>query len=77
MFFRWLQGHAPLDKGFAKSIFDRVIPPFQLGLLATTASLGLLGAAHRWFRTPNRVRAEEMAARIETMVSPVLFGTSQ
>ena len=29
MFFRWLQGHAPLDKGFAKSIFDKVIPAFQ------------------------------------------------
>jgi AcrR family transcriptional regulator len=29
LFFRWLQGHAPLDKGFAKSIFDKVIPAFQ------------------------------------------------
>jgi len=29
LFFRWLQGHAPLDKAFAKSIFDRVIPAFQ------------------------------------------------
>ena len=29
LFFRWLQGHAPLDKGFAKRIFDRVIPAFQ------------------------------------------------
>jgi hypothetical protein len=29
LFFRWLQGHAPLDKGFAKSILDRVIPAFQ------------------------------------------------
>jgi len=29
LFFRWLQGHAPLDKGFAKGIFDKVIPAFQ------------------------------------------------
>ena len=29
LFFRWLQGHAPLDKGFAKSILDKVIPAFQ------------------------------------------------
>ena len=29
LFFRWLQGHAPLDKRFAKSILDGVIPAFQ------------------------------------------------
>jgi AcrR family transcriptional regulator len=29
LFFRWLQGHAPPDKGFAKRIFDKVIPAFQ------------------------------------------------
>jgi AcrR family transcriptional regulator len=29
LFFRWLQGHAPLDKSFAKSIFDKVISAFQ------------------------------------------------
>jgi AcrR family transcriptional regulator len=29
LFFRWLQGHAPLDKRFAKNIFDNVIPAFQ------------------------------------------------
>jgi AcrR family transcriptional regulator len=29
LFFRWLQGHSPLDKGFAKSIFEKVIPAFQ------------------------------------------------
>ncbi len=46
-------------------------------LLATTAAWAVFGAARRWFQTPNRIPAEEMAARIETMVSPVLFGTSQ
>jgi AcrR family transcriptional regulator len=46
-------------------------------LLATTAAWAVFGAARRWFQTPNRIPAEEMAARIETMVTPVLFGASQ
>ena len=46
-------------------------------LLATTAAWAVFGAARRWFQTPNRIPAEEMAARIETMVNPVLFGTSR
>lgn len=29
LFFRWLQGHAPLDKRFAENIFEKVIPAFQ------------------------------------------------
>ena len=29
LFFRWLQGHAPLEKNFAEAIFDKVIPAFQ------------------------------------------------
>ena len=29
LFFRWLQRHAPLDKGFAERIFEKVIPAFQ------------------------------------------------
>ena len=29
VFFRWLQGHAPLEKSFAERIFDRVILGFQ------------------------------------------------
>jgi AcrR family transcriptional regulator len=46
-------------------------------LLATTAAWAVFGAARRWFQTPNRIPVEEMAARIETMVSPLLFGTSR
>jgi hypothetical protein len=52
-------------------------PGVDAALLATTAAWAVFGAARRWFQTPNRIPAEEMAARIETMVSPVLFGTSQ
>jgi AcrR family transcriptional regulator len=46
-------------------------------LRATTAAWAIFGAARRWFQTPNRIPAEEMAATIETMVYPVLFGGSQ
>src|SRR6476620_1664887 len=46
-------------------------------LPATTAAWAVFGAARRWFQSPHRVPAEEMAARIETMVSPILFGVSQ
>jgi AcrR family transcriptional regulator len=52
-------------------------PGVDAGLLATTAAWAVFGAARRWFQTPDRIPAEEMAARIETMVSPVLFGASQ
>jgi AcrR family transcriptional regulator len=52
-------------------------PGVDGALLATTAAWAVFGAARRWFQTPNRIPAEEMAARIETMVSPVLFGGSQ
>ena len=52
-------------------------PGGDAALLATTAAWAVFGAAHRWFQTPNRMPAEEMAARIETMVKPVLFGASQ
>jgi AcrR family transcriptional regulator len=52
-------------------------PGADAALLATTAAWAVFGAARCWFQTPNRIPAEEMAARIETMVSPVLFGASQ
>src|SRR6266567_6258659 len=51
-------------------------PGVDAALLATTAAWAVFGAARNWFQTPNRIPAEEMAARIETMVSPVLFGAS-
>ncbi len=51
-------------------------PGADASLPATTAAWAVFGAARRWFQTPNRIPAEEMAARIETMVSPILFGAS-
>jgi AcrR family transcriptional regulator len=52
-------------------------PDVDAALLATTAAWAVFGAARRWFQTSNRIPAEEMAAKIESMVSPILFGASQ
>jgi AcrR family transcriptional regulator len=54
-----------------------IAPGVDAPLLATTAAWAVFGAARRWFQTPNRIPAEEMAAMIEIMVSPVLFGGSR
>jgi AcrR family transcriptional regulator len=52
-------------------------PGADAELLTTTAAWAVFGAARRWFQTPDRIPAEEMAARIETIVSRVLFGVFQ
>jgi AcrR family transcriptional regulator len=69
----------PVVEGMFKEGLDhhRLAPGADAALLATTAAWAVFGAARRWFQTPNRIPAEEMAATIETMVSPVLFGASQ
>src|ERR1700747_3168912 len=69
----------PVVEGMFKEglAHHEMVPGADAGLLATTAAWAVFGAARRWFQTPNRIPAEEMAARIETMVSPVLFGASQ
>ena len=52
-------------------------PGDDTALRSTTAAWAVFGAARSWFQTPNRIPAEEMATRIETMVSPLLFGAAQ
>ena len=42
-------------------------------LVATTAAWAIFGAARRWYQTPDRIPAEEMASKIEAMVKPVLL----
>jgi hypothetical protein len=44
-------------------------------LLATTAAWAVFGAARRWFQTPNRIPAEEMATSIEAMVKPLFLSS--
>jgi AcrR family transcriptional regulator len=51
-------------------------PGVDAALLATTAAWAVFGAARRWFQTPDRIPAEEMAAKIETMVKPIFFTAS-
>lgn len=45
-------------------------------LLATTAAWAIFGAAKRWLQTPDRMPAEDMAARIETLVKPVFLSAA-
>jgi AcrR family transcriptional regulator len=45
-------------------------------LLATTAAWAIFGAARRWHQTPDRIPAEEMAAKIEVMVKPIFLSAS-
>jgi AcrR family transcriptional regulator len=45
-------------------------------LLAATAAWAIFGAARRWYQTPDRIPAEQMAARIEAMVKPIFLSAS-
>jgi AcrR family transcriptional regulator len=54
-----------------------VAPGGDAALLATTVAWAVFGAARRWFQTPDRIPAEEMAAKIETTVKPIFLGASQ
>ncbi len=65
----------PVVEGMLREGISRhaLAPGVDAELLATTAAWAVFGAARRWFQTPDRVPAEEMAARIETMVSPVIL----
>src|SRR6201996_6534107 len=46
-------------------------------LQATTAAWAIFGAARRWYQTPNRIPAEEMAAKIEALVKPIFLTASE
>src|ERR1700686_2140356 len=55
----------------------KIAPGVDSALLATTAAWAVFGAARRWFQTRDRIPAEEMAAKIETMVKPIFLSASQ
>jgi len=44
--------------------------------LATTAAWAIFGAARHLYQTPDRIPAEEMAAKIEAMVKPIFLTIS-
>ena len=52
------------------------IPGADSKLLATTAAWAIFGAARQWYQTPDRIPAEEMAAKIEAMVKPIFLTAS-
>jgi len=45
-------------------------------LLATAVAWAIFGSARRWYQTPDRIPAEEMAAKIEAMVKPIFLTAS-
>jgi AcrR family transcriptional regulator len=65
----------PVVEGMFEEGISRhaLAPGVDAGLLATTAAWAVFGAARRWLQTPDRIPAEEMAARIETMIGPVML----
>ncbi len=52
-----------------------IVPGIDPALIATTAAWAVFGAARRWHGTPKRMRAEEMAAKIEAMVKPIFLNS--
>jgi AcrR family transcriptional regulator len=52
-------------------------PGVDTDLLATTAAWAIFGAARAWYQTPDRIPAEEMAAKIESVVRPVFLSASE
>src|SRR5271155_3676504 len=52
-------------------------PGVDPAMLGTTAAWAIFGAARRWYQTPDRIPAEEMAAKIEAMVKPIFFTASK
>jgi AcrR family transcriptional regulator len=68
----------PVVEGvFEEGAAHHEIPPgADPKLLATTAAWAIFGAARRWYQTPERIPAEEMAAKIEAMVKPIFLTAS-
>lgn len=63
---------------FRKGAADHAMAPgVDPELLATTAAWAIFGAARRWYQTPNRIPAEEMAAKIESVVKPIFLTAAQ
>src|SRR6201981_852584 len=52
------------------------VPGTDPKLLSATAAWAIFGAARRWHQTPERIPAEEMAAKIEAMVKPIFLTAS-
>ena len=53
----------------------RLIPGVDAALLAATGAWAVFGAARLWHHTPDRIPAEQMAAKIEAMVKPIFLNS--
>ena len=53
-----------------------VVPSADSRMLATAAAWAVFGAARQWHQTPDRIPAEEVAAKIEAMVKPIFLNAS-
>ena len=51
-------------------------PGVDAVLLATTGAWAVFGAARCWLQIPDRIPAEEMAAKIELLVKPIFLSAS-
>ena len=66
-----------VEEMFRRGSADHAMTPgTDPELLATTAAWAIFGAARGWYLTPDRIPAEEMAARIEAMVKPISLTAS-
>jgi AcrR family transcriptional regulator len=68
----------PVVEGMFEEGAERhAVPPgIDSKLLSTTAAWAIFGAARKWHQTPDRIPAEEMAAKIEAMVKPIFLTAS-
>jgi AcrR family transcriptional regulator len=68
----------PVVEGmFKEGIAHHGMTPGEDAMLrATTAAWAIFGAARRWFQTPDRIPAEQMAAKIEAMVKQIFLSPS-
>jgi len=63
---------------FRKGAADHPMAPgADPELLATAAAWAIFGAARSWFQTPDRIPAEQMAAKIEALVKPIFLSGQQ
>jgi AcrR family transcriptional regulator len=63
-----------VDAMFQEGAANHAIAPgTDPDLLATTVAWAIFGAARRWYQTPDRIPAVEMAAKIEAMVKPIFL----
>lgn len=58
------------------AVHHAVVPGTDPDLLASMAAWAIFGAALRWYQTPGRIPAEEMAAKIEALVKPIFRAVS-